>query len=511
MAPPLMNSTNRNFPRRRREERIRQNDTENTQALNRRPPKDYWGHKMKKKREKTVRIAFVNVNGIGMYARDARSEDIRRFIQEKEVDVMGIAETNVHWGKVHAYHSLWDRTKRWSSDRRLGVAYNVHQRLPTAYQPGGTATIVVEDMAHRFHSSGHNVKGLGRWSWVKVTGKQECVTRFVTVYCPKSTGKGMNTVYEQQLEYLHTDPTSAFWEDLAKAIVQWQNEGDQLILMGDWNEVIVNGNLTKWMNTFGLSEAITDMHGHNPPPTFQRGTDAIDGIFVSPTVKTIQAGFLGFGDIPGDHRGIWIDVPHKSILGYKMADIPKASARRLKLDDPRIVHRYLDILDGYLAAHRVYSRTRNFISTYEAGSPLTDAQAKEYEELDQIREAGMLYAEKRCRKLRMGKIQWSPALQKARNLITFWTLVRKRLKGCNVGARRLIRLKKKLKIKGNTQLPLKEVEVQLKKARERYKVCKHNDKVLRRDFLESLAEAKAAAGNMDASTALNNLIHREEV
>ena len=186
----------------------------------------------------------------------------------------------------------------------------------------------------------------------------------------------MNTVYEQQLEYLHMDPTAAFWEDLAKAIVHWQNKGDQLILMGDWNEVIVSGNLTKWMNTFGLSEAITNMHGRNPPPTFQRGTDAIDGIFVSSTVKTTQAGFLGFGDIPGDHRGIWIDVPHKSILGYKMADIPKASARRLKLDDPRIVHRYLDILDGYLAAHRVYSRTRNFIYIYEAGSPLTDAQAK---------------------------------------------------------------------------------------------------------------------------------------
>lgn len=100
-----------------------------------------------------VRIAFVNVNGIGMYARDARSEDIRRFVQEKSVDVMGLAETNVHWGKVHAYHTLWDRTKRWASDRRLGVAYNVHQRIPTTYQPGGTATIVVEDMAQRFHSA----------------------------------------------------------------------------------------------------------------------------------------------------------------------------------------------------------------------------------------------------------------------------------------------------------------------------------------------------------------------
>ena len=72
-------------------------------------------------------------------------------------------------------------------------------------------------------------------------------------------------MYAQQLEFLHTDPTAAFWEDLARAIVEWQNEGDQLIMMGDWNEIITNGNLTEWMETFGLSEAITDVHGPNPP------------------------------------------------------------------------------------------------------------------------------------------------------------------------------------------------------------------------------------------------------
>ena len=511
MAPRPMCSTNRTSPRRRREGGSVQNDTENTQTLNRRPQKDYWGHKMKKKEAKMVRIAFVNVNGIGMYARDARSEDIRRFVNEKGVDVMGLAETNVHWGKVHAYHTLWDRTKRWAPDRRLGVAYNVHQRIPTTYQPGGTATIVVDDMAQRFHSAGQDTKELGRWSWVKVTGKQNCVTRFVTVYCPKITGKGMNTVYEQQLEFLKTDPTAKFWEDLAQSIVGWQNDGNQLVLMGDWNEAIVNGNLTEWMSTFGLSEAVTGIHGSNPPPTFHRGTDAIDGIFVSDSVKVKRAGYLAFGEIPGDHRGIWIDVPHKSILGYKMADIPKASSRRLKLDDPRIVQRYLDILDGYLAAHKVYSRLRRLISTHIEGSPLTTDQAKEYEELDNIRESGMIHAEKHCRKLRMGKVQWSPAMQQARDTITFWTLIRRRLKKCKVGARRIVRLKKKLGLKENTHLPLKEVEAKLVKARERYKICKQNDKVLRRDFLESLAEAKAAAGNVKVSTALQGIIHREEI
>ena len=223
----------------------------------------------------------MNTNGIGMYARDGRSEDIRRFIQEKDIDVMGIAETNVHWGKVHACHTLWDRTKRWAPNRRLGVLYNVHQRLPSAHQPGGTATLVTNDLAHRFNSLGQDHKEIGRWSWVKVTGKQNCVTQFVTVYCPKRTGEGMNTVYEQQLEYLKTNPTAAFWEDLAREIVKWQNAGEQLILMGDWNEAVVKSNLAGWMDTFGLTESITQLHGMDPPATYHRGLDAINGIFVS--------------------------------------------------------------------------------------------------------------------------------------------------------------------------------------------------------------------------------------
>ena len=156
-----------------------------------------------------------------------------------------------------------------------------------------------------------------------------------------------------------------------------------------------------------------------------------------------------------------------------MADIPKASARRLKLEDPRIIDRYLDILDTYLAAHKVYSRLRRLKSEYSPGLPLTTAQVKEYEELDTIREAGMKHAEKHCWKLKMGKVQWSPALQKARDTITFWTLIQRRLKRCKVGARRIVRLKKKLGIKGNTHLPLPEVEAKIAKARERYKICKH--------------------------------------
>lgn len=128
------------------------------------PPRDEWGHKMRKKKDKTVRISFVNVNGIGSYRGHAKSEGIRSYIKEQEVDVMGLAETNVNWGKVRAKDSIWDRTKMWAQNRRIGVSYNTTQKINTTVQQGGTVTVAVQDMAHRVKQCGYDKSGLGRWS-----------------------------------------------------------------------------------------------------------------------------------------------------------------------------------------------------------------------------------------------------------------------------------------------------------------------------------------------------------
>ena len=504
-----MCSLNNSPPRLRREEGRSNLITENNPSLNRRYGRDTWGNKLKKKESKKIRISFVNVNGIGSFARHDKSEGIRQYIVDNTVDIMGIAETNVNWMKVRNCDTLWDRTKAWVPDRRIGVSYNLHQRIPTKVQPGGTATLAVNDMAHRFKKSGYDESGLGRWSWITVSGKQCCTTRFVTVYSPQRSGTGLNTVYEQQLAHLKSNPIRAFWNDLAKAIVSWQVAGEQLVVMGDWNDDVVGENLTLWMNTFGLREAITSLHGKAPPPTYHRGSHAIDGIFISASIKVSRAGYLGFGEIPGDHRGIWIDVPQKSILGYKMADIPTAQARRLKLNDPRVVRRYQELLDSYLSAHRLYHRLQRLRSTATSGEPLTPEQATEYEELDKIRETGMKIAARKCRKLKMGGRQWSPTLQKARDTILMWTLIRRRMKKCKVGARRILRLKRKLGI-ANTQLTMEEVEDKLRVAYKRYKVCKKNHAALRRNFLEELAQAKADAGNQRMASVLKSMQQVEE-
>ena len=126
------------------------------------------------------------------------------------MDIMGLAETKVNWMKVRNKDTLWDRTKAWAKDRRIGVSYNLHQAVPSKAQPGGTATIAINNMSHRYKSSGYDSTGLGRWSWIVVSGKQKCVTWFVTIYAPQKSGTGMNTVYKQQLAYFKSNPIWMF-------------------------------------------------------------------------------------------------------------------------------------------------------------------------------------------------------------------------------------------------------------------------------------------------------------
>jgi hypothetical protein len=47
-------------------------------------------------------------------------------------------------------------------------------------------------------------------------------------------------------------------------------------------------------------------------------------------------------------------------------------------------------------------------------------QEQEMERIDLIRKEGMLYAKKKCQKLAMGKVDFSPELNKARQWKLLW-------------------------------------------------------------------------------------------
>ena len=460
----------------------------------------------------TTRICAININGIGTKAKSEKSEALRRWIEAKQVDVTCISETNVNWSKLRNKDTLWERTREWFEHRIVGVSYNTTDRKGKhKRQQGGTATLLRDKIAHRHRDNGFDPSGLGRWSWVRIAGKQGCVTRFATVYCPVQTGSGLETVYSQQLTELSEDPTKKFWKDLGEQLLQWRADGEQLIVAGDWNEHIQRPALQEWMALFNLKEAVTSIQEGQPPPTYQRGSDPIDGIFVSEELVPSKSGYLEFGEIPGDHRGIWIDIPNQSVLGYNMNDIPRHKARRLKLDDPRVVQKYLQILDKIFKQNQVFSRLKELKQTCSKQSTPTPEVLNEYEELDKLRYQCMKLAERKCRKFKCGGVLWSPRLQQARDTILFWTLVYRKHKKCHVSTRRILRLKKRLQIKGELGLSEMEIREQISQAYTIYKTLKSQAEELRLTYQEALARAKADTEGGDAVKILRVLQDREKL
>jgi len=121
--------------------------------------------------------------------------------------------------------------------------------------------------------------------------------------------------YQQHVRHLHKlnrieCPRMAILADLAKAIQQWQDEGNHILLLTDYNDDITSGPVNQWAGKLGLVEAVTWLNTANVPPTYQRGSRPIDGIFVAPQLlERATGGYFGFGEgIPSDHRAIWVEL-----------------------------------------------------------------------------------------------------------------------------------------------------------------------------------------------------------
>ena len=469
----------------------------------------HWGDALRKKQPGMARIVFQNPAGLGVHTNSIKTYDLQQFIMDKDIDLIGMGEINVNWGKVAGKHSIWNRVRPWFESSRVAAAYNIRDRFAKRAQRGGSAQITQGRLSHRVLETGRDPKGLGRWVWQRLRGKHNTTTRIVSAYRP-CMNTGSQSVYQQQLRALTADgittcPRSQFWIDLAVEIEKWKDAGDQLVIMGDWNEPVTD--LKPWFDHLGLHNLHTDRHGDEDlPATHIRGSRTIDGVFVTPTIQPYQCGFMAFDEGPGDHRALWFDIPLDTILGFNMSELQSFGARRLKLEDPRVVDRYLRTLHKYCIRHNVYNRfaALETITSY----PLSQALIIQYDELDRIREKGMRKAEKACRRLHTGTWKWSPEFEESRQVIKLWTLVRRKLQGGRINTRKLLRLRHRLDIL-NTHVTLGEVEAQLNSSWDRYRLAKTNAESNSRAYRENLAVAKAAAGQGSAASHLRSLNDRE--
>ena len=232
-------------------------------------------------------------------------------------------------------------------------------------------------------------------------------------------------------------------------------------------------------------------HSGKHPETYNDGSYPIDECFASSSLTIKKRGFLRHGDNGSDHRAVWLDIEKQSALGVLPPDIQGYQARKLKTSDPRIVSKYNFILEEEFCCHNVYNRALAIYNKcFTHPSPEVFA---EYDKLDKVRDRCMKKAERKCRKLHMGSVPWSPEMQRARTTILYIKLCIRRRKGRKVSARTLIRLQSKLQI-SYEHVEEKQLIKYLDQAFKYYKKMKKKASDLRKTHLEHLAEALEKKG-----------------
>ena len=150
--------------------------------------------------------------------------------------------------------------------------------------------------------------------------------------------------YLREQERFDVNPREAFIIDFEQQVGKWQEEGDLMAVCLDANEDVREGPVSDMFYRLGLQEAILTRHyNYSPPATYNRNTQRvpIDGIFISPELQVIGAGYGAFdNEVNTGHRLLWVDIEVRSMFGQPLPYIYYKQAKRFTSKEPKLRRRY---------------------------------------------------------------------------------------------------------------------------------------------------------------------------
>jgi len=203
-------------------------------------------------------------------------------------------------------------------------------------------------------------------------------------------------------------PRTKLLDDLKGEVLRWQEAGEQVIILADMKDEVTAPDLQKFCQDLHLVEAISSMHGRSTQPTHQRGSKAIDNIYMSRSLlKNAMGGFLSIGEVmSSDHRAVWLDIRAEHVSMVQKETVTRPACRRLKCQDPRIVAKYNTDLMKTISTLGWETKVDDLyaVAVYDKWS---DMHTLQYEELDKELNTAKLSAEQRCQKFCAGHIPWT--------------------------------------------------------------------------------------------------------
>ena len=199
------------------------------------------------------------------------------------------------------------------------------------------------------------------------------------------------------------------------------------------------------------------------------------------------------------------------MLGFKPPDIIRLSARRLQCGIPSVKKKWTQLYTQQLRNNNLFNKQFQLEKEiHQNGGVMTEELAQRFENIMSIRLSCMTFAEKNCRKLKMGRLPFSPETATAQTNLELIQAVITKKKGRKYSSRKLRRLEKKVGRSKTMNMSLTKAEEELKKARSHFWECIKNAKYLRQTFLEKRAQELAQEKDTKQEAELKQLLAREK-
>jgi hypothetical protein len=354
---------------------------------------------------------------------------------------------------------------------------------------------------------------LGRW--VVMTLRGETTTRIICGYNPCGNGRSnSDTVYHQQRQYWITRqrcltcPRVKFREDLVAQLNRWREQGDKLIVCLDANEDIYKkpiGKALTLIDGLAMQEVVGKFTGRRIVPTYFGGSRPMDAVWATLDVKVAGACIMPAGYGIGDHQLFVLDFVTSSLIGLAPKKIVQPQARRLNCKILGAVKSYNTWLEEKILHHCLLERVGKVhdsdLPQEEKKHHLNwiDVESKNY----------MKNSKKWCRKIKLGKIPFSPeAVKWIHRAQVYRSLLRfARGKGCNRG--NVCRSAYWAGIETSFLLLEADILARIKVCQQHYKYYCAHGKQYHRQHLQEWLEAAKEEENEEAVRQMLGIIKRE--
>lgn len=460
----------------------------------------------------SIRFLFQNINGIRSYNEWSPWTHACHSLQELQVDIFGIAETNIKWNKKHQTTARRLCQRHYNS--ALIATSSSNDITKTDYQPGGTATIITNKWTGRSTSNIHDTSGLGRWSGFKMRRNNNKHLNVITVYQP-TISNGSQTCYQQHMNILrqkgikNPNPRKQLISDLTNVITHWNNNGDFTIVMMDANEGLHDRNSTLPMFLTRTNMTPLLHQAHEYPSTYVRGTQCIDYIFGSTVLQPfiLQSGFTPFFENPWpstDHRALFVDINNIGLFGATTHSLLPSVPRKLTSTSHTLVKKFLTLLQETHALPPLLNR----ITTLANNSTWQQLDHDALESIDQEFTSILLKAESQCAV--PTAYPWSLELHNASLVYRYWLIHQKGLKNKRNTTIQLRNIQSQIDEDQIFQMdPTRTSMAQFRLSRKNLIDLQQQSYSKRKDSLHIQHETLVASGKLKQSEAVRIRIARE--